>query len=56
MYRTGRHSVRERIIAAEVMKLERRQAAARHAGEPSSHHGSSVRAADAHIGKRALTG
>jgi hypothetical protein len=26
MYRTGRRSVRERIIAAELMKLERQQA------------------------------
>lgn len=36
MHGTGRHSVRERIIAAEVMKLERQQAAARRGGAPSS--------------------
>jgi hypothetical protein len=32
MYRPGRYSVRERIITAEVMKLERRQAARRGGG------------------------
>jgi len=32
MYRPGRSSVRERIITAEVMKLERRQAARRGGG------------------------
>jgi hypothetical protein len=29
MYRAGRHNIRERIIAVEVMKLERQQTARR---------------------------
>jgi hypothetical protein len=52
MYRSGRHSVRERIIAAEVMKLERQQAAQRASHRQSHVEQSEVKAASPYSGKR----
>jgi hypothetical protein len=48
MYRAGRHSARERIIAWEVMKLERQQATRRiaHGGSRPEQRQSTVAAAN----------
>jgi hypothetical protein len=54
MYRAGRHSIRERIIAAEVMKLERQQAARRGAYRAPLPDHSRSRSSAAHSGKHPL--
>jgi hypothetical protein len=54
MYRAGRHSIRERIIAAEVMKLERQQAARRGTYRGPLPDQSRSRSRAAHSGKHPL--
>jgi hypothetical protein len=54
MYRAGRQSVRERIVAAEVMKLERQQAERRAGDRRPYPEQSRSRIPGAHSGKHLL--